>query len=329
MIVVRAPFRVSFLGGGSDIPRHYRKHGGAVLSTAINRHMFISGREMFDPSTTLLKYARTESVQEISEIQHPIFREALQLFGVSGVDLSVSSDIPAGTGLGSSSTFTVALVKLLSQMSEQPLGRAGIADLACKIEIDLLSEPIGKQDQFASTFGGLNLIRFETTGAVSVHPVSLSAADLEWLSSTMWLVKLPGDARSASAVLQEAAGFIEQDPAAERAISDLAELALDGYRMIQTSGISVLPELVRKAWDLKKLSSPDSHMGVASDLVERGLKSGASAAKLLGAGGGGFVLFFVEKANQTGFLDAFRGERVLHVKPDLAGVTTIYEEDNK
>ena len=329
MRVVRAPFRVSFLGGGSDLPRHYLKHGGAVLSTAIDQHMFISGRAMFDPSTTLLKYSKTESVATLEEIEHPIFREALKYFNCSGVDLSVSSDIPAGTGLGSSSTFSVALVKLLSEMSNQRLSKREIGRIACMIELELLGEPIGKQDQYASALGGMNLIRFEKDGDVLADPVNLSSDDLSWLSEVMWLVKVPGPARSASTVLKEAAGFISQDSEAEKALRNLAQLAIDGYRQIQLSGVRVLPSLVREAWELKKKSSPDAHMSIAGEIVARGLGVGVKAAKLLGAGGGGFVLFFVEQAELPGFLLEFSGERVLRVKPDLSGVTTIYEEEWK
>lgn len=329
MRVVRAPFRVSFLGGGSDLPRHYQKHGGAVLSTAINQHMFISGRNMFDPSGTLLKYSKTEFVHDVSEIEHPIFRETLKYFDVSGVDLSVSSDIPAGTGLGSSSTFTVALVKLVSELAGQRLSRFEIGRLACKIELEILGEPIGKQDQYASSLGGFNLVRFETDGTVTADSVVLSPADLEWLSKSMWLVKLPGNARSASAVLTEAAGFVDQDSRAEKALIELAQLAVDGYRQIQISGIKVLPNLVNESWELKKKSSPSSHMDIAGDIVGRGLACGALAAKLLGAGGGGFVLFLVDESTTDSFLREFQRERVVRVSPDLSGVTTIYEENDK
>lgn len=329
MRVVRAPFRVSFLGGGSDLPRHYLKHGGAVLSTAIDQRMFISGRPMFDPSRTLLKYSRTELVESLDQIEHPIFREALKYFNCSGVDLSVSSDIPAGTGLGSSSTFTVALVKLLAEMSGKRLSKMEIGSLACMIELDILGEPIGKQDQYASALGGMNLIRFEKNGEVLADQVNLSPEDLSWLADVMWLVKVPGSARSASTVLKEAAGFVNQDATAERALCDLAQLAIDGYRQIELSGVRVLPNLVAEAWELKKKSSPESHMSIAAETVSRGQGAGAKAAKLLGAGGGGFVLFFVEQAELPSFLAEFSDERVLRVRPDLAGVTTIYEEEGK
>lgn len=329
MRVVRAPFRVSFLGGGSDLPRHYAKHGGAVLSTAIDRHMFISGRKMFDPSGTLLKYSKTELVEQIEEIEHPIFRETLGYFGVSGVDLSVSSDIPAGTGLGSSSTFTVALVKLVSELAGHRLSKADIGRIACEIELDILGEPIGKQDQYASAFGGFNLIRFDRDGRVTADSALVSPSDLDWLSRSMWLVQVPGAARSASKVLAEAAGFVNQDPQAEQALVDLAQLAIDGFRQIQISGISALPSLVNQSWDLKKKSSPAAHMDIANRIVERGRSAGAMAAKLLGAGGGGFVLFLVDESNIEGFSNEFHAERLIQVRPDLSGVTTIYEEDYK
>jgi len=153
MIVTRAPFRASFAGGGTDLPAHFQKHGGATLSVGLGRHMFITGRKMFDPSTTLLKYSRIESVVSLEEIEHPIFREALRHFGLFGLDLGVSSDIPAGSGLGSSSTFTVALVKLLSEFLEENFEAHEVAKVASSLEVDILKEPIGYQDPYASGFG--------------------------------------------------------------------------------------------------------------------------------------------------------------------------------
>jgi D-glycero-alpha-D-manno-heptose-7-phosphate kinase len=326
LIVVRAPFRASFLGGGSDIPNFYEIYSGAVLSVAIDRHMFLTGREMFDESQTLVKYSRSELVDNVEDIKHPIFREALKLFQLSGLDIGISSDIPAGSGLGSSSTFTVGLVSLLSELSGRNYSRHDIAKIACQIEIEILGEPIGKQDQYASAFGGLNLFIFKPNGEVIVEPLSLSAEDYVKLSESMFLVKLPGSSRSASEVLTAARENLNSDSKAMNATKDLAQLALHGFEVINRDGIKALPELLNEAWQLKLKANPSQSMSVAHETVDIGIESGASAAKLLGAGGGGFVLFLVDPEKSASFLRSMSNRKVIRVAPDFSGVKTIYKE---
>lgn len=326
MILSRAPFRVSFLGGGSDIPEFYEAHGGAVLSTSVNRYMYLTGREMFDKNETLVKYSHTELVKDVSDIKHPIFREALNYFGISGVDIGVSSDIPAGTGLGSSSTFTVALVNLLSEMKGMKLSRVEIAKIACHIEIGILHQPIGKQDQFASALGSMNLLRFGRDGSVEVTPLVLASEDLNWLSNSMYLVQLQLPPRSASEIIEAGRKARSESPDAISATRKLAQLAVDGFEEISNYGISVLPELLRTSWQLKKEASADSSMSVADDTVEQGLAAGALGAKLLGAGGGGFVLFLVDQDRLANFLDSFSSRKVLSVQVDHSGASILFKE---
>jgi D-glycero-alpha-D-manno-heptose-7-phosphate kinase len=323
---VRAPFRASFIGGGSDIPSFYENYSGAVLSVAIDRHMFLTGREMFDASQTLVKYSKSELVDNVDDIKHPIFREALKLFQLSGLDIGISSDIPAGSGLGSSSTFTVGLVSLLSELSGKNYSRHDIAKIACQIEIEILGEPIGKQDQYASAFGGLNLFIFKPNGEVIVEPLSLSAEDYVTLSESMFLAKLPGSSRSASEVLTVARDNLNSDSKAMNATKDLAQLALHGFEVINRDGIKALPELLKEAWQLKLKANPSQSMHVAHETVDIGIEGGASAAKLLGAGGGGFVLFLVEPRQRESFLRSMSNRKVVRVAPDFSGVKTIYKE---
>jgi D-glycero-alpha-D-manno-heptose-7-phosphate kinase len=323
---VRAPFRASFLGGGSDIPNFYENYSGAVLSVAIDRHMFLTGREMFDASQTLVKYSKSELVDNVEDIKHPIFREALKLFQLSGLDIGISSDIPAGSGLGSSSTFTVGLVSLLSELSGKNYSRHDIAKIACQIEIEILGEPIGKQDQYASAFGGLNLFIFKPNGEVIVEPLSLSAEDYVKLSESMFLVQLQGSSRSASEVLTVARENLNSDSKAMNATKDLAQLALHGFEAINRDGIKALPELLNEAWQLKLKANPSQSMSVAHETVDIGIESGAAAAKLLGAGGGGFVLFLVDPEKRDSFLRSMSNRKVIRVAPDFSGVKTIYKE---
>jgi D-glycero-alpha-D-manno-heptose-7-phosphate kinase len=323
---VRAPFRASFLGGGSDIPNFYENYSGAVLSVAIDRHMFLTGREMFEASQTLVKYSKSELVDNVEDIKHPIFREALKLFQLSGLDIGISSDIPAGSGLGSSSTFTVGLVSLLSELSGKNYSRHDIAKIACQIEIEILGEPIGKQDQYASAFGGLNLFIFKPNGEVIVEPLSLSAEDYVKLSESMFLVQLQGSSRSASEVLTVARENLNSDSKAMNATKDLAQLALHGFEAINRDGIKALPELLNEAWQLKLKANPSQSMSVAHETVDIGIESGAAAAKLLGAGGGGFVLFLVDPEKRDSFLRSMSNRKVIRVAPDFSGVKTIYKE---
>lgn len=326
MILSRAPFRVSFLGGGSDIPDFYQEHGGAVLSTSVNRYLYLTGREMFDKTETLVKYSHTEHVKNVSEIKHPIFREALNYFGIAGVDIGVSSDIPAGTGLGSSSTFTVALVSLLSEIKGMNLSKIEIAKIACHIEIEILHQPIGKQDQYASALGSMNLYRFGRDGSVEVSPLALTSEDLIWLNNSMYLVQLELPPRSASEIIEAGRKARSESPNAISATRKLAQLAVDGFEEISNYGIRVMPELLRTAWQLKREANADSAMSVADDTVEQGLAAGALGAKLLGAGGGGFVLFLVDEHQSANFLDSFSSRKVLSVQRDNSGASILFKE---
>lgn len=324
MIIVRAPFRVSFLGGGSDIPKFYREFRGATLATAIDKHVFMTGRRMFDAKKTLLKYSRVETVSSIDEIQHPIFRVALDLYAESGLDIGVTADIPAGTGLGSSSAFTVCLIGLLEETQGRRIDKTKLAELACKIELDLLGEPIGKQDQYASSFGGVNLFLFNQDETVEIKPLTLSPSDLDWLNSNMLLVQIPLESRSASQILSRMKEHIDENPHARKALRDLADLAVNGYEHIQSSGIEVLPELLRESWELKKISNPHAVISLGEKMINRGLDLGAKAAKVLGAGGSGFVLFIADSQVQEILESEFSNTKALRVRIDLEGATTIY-----
>ena len=174
MIITRAPFRVSFCGGGSDLPSFYEKYGGCVLSTTIRKYMYLTIHNYFNKDQIVLKYSKTEIVHNISEIEHRIFKQCLSDFGLSGVELSSMADIPAGTGLGSSSTFTVALLHLLNTYNGKYVSKYKLAKDACSVEIDKLGEPIGKQDQFAAAFGGLKFYEFMPNGFVNVEPIVMN-----------------------------------------------------------------------------------------------------------------------------------------------------------
>src|SRR5690242_300202 len=203
MIISRAPLRISLGGGGTDLPSYYREHGGFVLSAAIDKYVYITLHETFQREY-LIKYSSTEIVQTIEEIRHPIFREALRLVPVAVPHLEIvsMSDIPAGTGLGSSGSFTVALLRALHTMNKEFVPRQILAEQACHIEIDLLNEPVGKQDQYIASFGGITAFEFACDGSVQVAPLSLSNQTLYNLEDNL-LLFFTGFTRSASAILAE------------------------------------------------------------------------------------------------------------------------------
>ena len=203
MIITRSPLRISLGGGGTDLPSYYRKHGGFVLSAAINRYVYITINEAFRPRI-ILKYSKLEDVERWEEIQHPIIREALQLTGVTGPYLEIVSlsDIPAGTGLGSSGSFTTALLRALHTMKRNFVPPQELAEQACHIEIDLLKEPVGKQDQYIAAFGGITCFEFLPDDRVVAEPLKIASETLANLEDSL-LLFFTGASRSAAEVLRD------------------------------------------------------------------------------------------------------------------------------
>ncbi len=210
MLITKTPFRVSFCGGGSDIAAFYEKYGGCVLSTTINKYMYISIHPYFNPEQTMLKYSENELVGDIKDIKHKIFRQVLNDMQVEGVEISSTADVPGGTGLGSSSTFTVGLLNSLYCYKGKFASKGRLAKEACEIEIEKLGSPIGKQDQYAAAYGGLNFIRFNKDGAVSVAPIMMQADTYKNLQNNLMMF-YTGITRSANSILSEQKVNISQD----------------------------------------------------------------------------------------------------------------------
>lgn len=323
MIITRTPFRVSFLGGGTDIPWFYEENGGCVISTAIDKYMYLSAHPLFESESTLLKYSKTERVDNLERIEHPIFREVLKRYQTQGLDISVSADFPAGTGLGSSSSFTVGLVNLLKSHKGEFASKQYLAETACDIELVRLSEPIGKQDQYAAAFGGLNFIDFQTNGSVAVSPIVLNEESSRWLSEAMVLVWIGSAPRSASEMLRSQAKAATESRDVKQALIELAEVTRQSRSRIQQD-ISELGALLKSSWELKKRSNPAGVTEVIDELVEFGISKGALGAKLLGAGGSGFVLFLVEPTQVERFIQDVGPSRSHQVRVDNIGSTVIY-----
>lgn len=297
MIITKTPFRVSFAGGGSDMAPFYEKYGGCVLSTSINKYMYISIHPYFDETKTLLKYSENELVDHPSEIRHTIFRQVLTDLGIHGVEISTTADVPGGTGLGSSSTFTVGLLHTLFCYQGKYVSKGKLAELACRIEIEKLGNPIGKQDQYAAAYGGLNFIRFNQDGSVTVEPVVMPVDALRRLEGELMMF-YTGTSRSANPILAEQKRNLEEGVKTQ-VLRRMCGLAEELRESMLKGDLSVFGEILHENWRLKKelaggISSPE-----IDGLYELARKHGASGGKLLGAGGGGFLLFCCPKERQA------------------------------
>lgn len=328
MIITRTPFRMSFAGGGSDIALFYEKHGGCVLSTTINKYMYISVHPSFELKETVLKYSQTEVVNNISEIDHKYFKEVLNLLRISGVEISSTADVPAGTGLGSSSSFTVGLLHALYSYKGKFVSKEKLAAKACEIEIARLKNPIGKQDQYAAAYGGLNFYRFNKDGSVFVEPVIMKNELYAQLERNLMMF-YTGELHSASAILEEqSANFAGGDK--EENQLKMCDLARELREELQHNNIDAMGEILNEGWKLKRTLANGISNSEIDEYYDVALKSGAIGGKLLGAGGGGFLLFYVPEnrqqevrmaigLQQMPFSFDYQGSSVIYVglKPDL------------
>ena len=296
MIGIRTPFRMSFVGGGTDLKEFYSRYPGCVLSTTINKYMYIFVHPFFD-NRIQIKYSKTELVEHIEEINHPIVREALKKFKLSGLDINSIADIPAGTGLGSSSSYTVSLYHALYNYTGQQVSPDQLARDACELEIDILNEPIGKQDQYAAAYGGLNLIRFLPSGVVKVEPVKIKPKIYNKLQNNL-LMFYTGTTRRASDILNDQKKNLINENAKFDTLLQMTKLAEQAKDNLCESDLEGFGKTLDENWQLKKsLSNKISNMDI-DDLYAVAMKNGALGGKLLGAGGGGFFLFYCEEEKQ-------------------------------
>lgn len=292
MIITRTPFRISFVGGGSDLPDFYRAHGGAVLSTTIDKYMYISSHRFFESDRIRVKYSRTETVSSVEDIEHPIVRTVFRDMGVEGgLEVSSIADVPSGTGMGSSSSFTVGLVHNMHARAGHAADRELLARAACAVEIEKLGEPIGKQDQYAAAYGGLNVIRFNRDDSVSIEPVSMDIDVRDALERRLMLF-YTGDQRSASAILDTQRRAISQADK-QAALRTMVSLVDDLKRDLEAGDLDAMGRLLHENWMLKKELAAGITNPVIDAAYDAARSAGALGGKLLGAGGGGFLLFDV------------------------------------
>lgn len=322
MLISKTPLRISFAGGLSDLKDYYKNDHGAVTSTSIDKYIYIVINKKFDPDIQL-NYAKTEIVDDISDIKHPIFREALKLVDLNKyVEISVMSDIPARTGLGSSSSFTVGLLNALYGFVGEHKDAETLARQACKIEIDILKEPIGKQDQYASAFGGLNHIIFNSDESVDVKRIKVSKGMREEFDGNL-LLFYTGLKRDASSILSDSKKGMDNH---RKYVDELRSLSKEFYTMLSKKDLSRFGELLHQNWELKKKTGKVSN-AIIDGYYKKALDAGASGGKILGAGGGGFILLYCEKQFQKQVRKALSDLREVYFHMETYGSRILHWGD--
>lgn len=295
MIITRSPLRISLGGGGTDLPSYYRKHSGFLIAAAIDKYVYLTLHQTF-VQDLIVKYSKMERVDSAEAVQHPIVREALRLVGIEGpyLELTSMADIPAGTGLGSSGSFTTALLKALHTYRKNLVHPRELAEQACHIEIDLLGEPIGKQDQYIAAYGGLTCFQFLPDDRVEAYPLKIDTETLYNLEDNL-LLFFTGYSRSASSILKE-----QDDRSKERDqrmvdnLHFVKELGYESKEALETGNLRHFGELMHVHWEHKKQRSGSMSNPEIDRWYTLAMENGALGGKLIGAGGGGFLMFYAE-----------------------------------
>lgn len=327
MIITRTPLRISFCGGGTDLPSYYQREQGAVVSTTLNKYIYITVNRLtrYFPHRILLKYSQTEQVNSVDEIRHPIIREAMKITGVTDrVEITSMADIPAGTGLGSSSSYTVGLLQALYTYKGQYASAAKLAREACEIEINILGEPIGKQDQYIAAYGGICHIRFNPDETVFVDPVICSSSCKSALQEHLMMF-YTGLTRKAGDILTQQKADTAKKMGVLGKMKDLCGDLLEVLRVGRS--LSRFGEILHEGWLYKQSLVSAISNNAINDYYEQAKDAGAIGGKLLGAGGGGFLLFFVEKQNHGKVRDALSDLQELQFSFEPQGSKVIYISD--
>jgi D-glycero-alpha-D-manno-heptose-7-phosphate kinase len=322
MIITRTPLRISFCGGGSDLPSFYERFGGHVVSTTIDKYIYLTLERSFHTDITSLKYSKVEKVRSFDDIEHPIFRECLRMHDVKGVEINSTADIPSGTGMGSSSSFTVGVINLLRAYQGKATDKESLARRACEMEIDVLKEPIGKQDQYAAAHGGLNYYAFNKDGSVDVEPLALSEDLIETLGRRLVLFYTGGE-RSSSDILKKQNKSSEKRDSNQKKMCSLAIRLKDD---LLSGDIDSVGELLNEGWKLKRELVDGITNSRIDDIYEIGMANGAEGGKLLGAGGAGFMLFYAHEKEQPGLKAALSGCREIPFKMESEGSKIVFND---
>lgn len=323
MIITRTPFRISFAGGGSDLKEYYLDYGGTVLSATIDKYIYLSMHPYFHEDKYFLKYSKSEHVDNVQDIEHKIIREVIRDYKIKGIDFNSSADIPAGTGLGSSSAFTVGLINLCNAYTSKYMKKESIANYACDIEINRLYEPIGKQDQYACSLGNLNFISFFQDDTVAVEKILMKKESHKQLQRNL-LMFYTGIYRSASSILKEQKENTISGREKINNLHKMVQLAKDLKVELSRNNIDDMGEILHSGWMYKKELASSIANGTIDYYYNLAIKNGAKGGKLLGAGGGGFLLFYVQEEDQPRVRKAMQDLDELRFEFDNEGTTVIY-----
>ena len=324
MIITRSPLRVSLGGGGTDLPSYYREHGGLVVAAAIDKYVYITLHRTF-MDELIIKYSKMERVRSADEVQHPIVREALQLLDppFSHLEIGSMADIPAGTGLGSSGSFTTALLKALHTYRKHLIHPEELASQACHIEIDRLGEPIGKQDQYIAAYGGIVCFTFRPDGKVEARPLRITADTLYALEDNL-LLFFTGYSRSASDILREQdVKSRDHDKDMTANLDFIKEIGSESLKSLEAGELRQFGELMNVHWEYKKKRSTSMTNTQIDKCYDLARQNGALGGKLIGAGGGGFLLFYVEERSNLREVMRNAGLQEVRFRFDFGGTTVV------
>jgi D-glycero-alpha-D-manno-heptose-7-phosphate kinase len=329
MVITRTPYRLSFFGGGTDFPAWYMKHGGSVLSTTIDKYCYLSCRYLppFFEHKYRLVYSKIESANKIEEISHPAAREILRWAGINhGLEIHHDGDLPARSGMGTSSSFTVGLMHALSALKGNIMSKRELAMESIRIEQDVLKESVGSQDQVNAAYGGINHITFHANGQISVHPLTLASDYLEELNSH-FILFYTGLKRTSSTITSSYATEMETRKRQLRIMKDLVDESLT--LLTQQREISGFGELMHEAWETKKSLSNSVSNSMVDNMYSEARKAGAIGGKLTGAGGGGFLLLCVPPSKQAKVKEVLKD--LIHVpfKFEFAGSQVVFFDHDR
>ena len=324
MIITRSPLRVSLGGGGTDLPSYYREFGGFLVAAAIDKYVYLTQHRTFQPGI-IVKYSKLERADHVDQIEHPIVREALKLTGVTDPHLELTSmaDIPGGTGLGSSGSFTTALLKALHTSKKSLVSPAELAEQACDIELNKLGEPIGKQDQYIAAVGGITAFTFHKDGRVEYRPARISEETLFNLEDNL-LLFFTGYSRSASAILKDQN---DKSKANDQAMLDnmhfTKELGYKSLECLETGNLDEFARLMDVHWQRKKIRSAGMSNPVINDWYDHAMSNGALGGKLIGAGGGGFLMFYAGDKKKLRHAMREKGLQEVRFRFDFEGTKVV------
>jgi D-glycero-alpha-D-manno-heptose-7-phosphate kinase len=324
VIITRSPLRISLGGGGTDLPSYYREHGGFVISAAIDKYVYITLHQTFFEDL-IIKYSQLERVKKLDDIQHPLIREALKLADqeASYMEITSMSDIPAGTGLGSSGSFLTALLHALHVHTKTLVPKQELAEQACHIEINRLGEPVGKQDQYIAAFGGITCFEFRGDDTVVVSPLKLSSETLANFEDNLVLF-YTGYTRSASEILREQdTKSKERDRPMIDNLHFVKELGIESKQALECGDLRHFAEIMQIHWQHKKKRSNNMSNKMINDCYDLACKNGALGGKLIGAGGGGFLMFYTEDKTRLRHAMREAGIREVRIRFDFQGTMLV------